>query len=87
MTPATVYVDFHNADSRGRIRLNCVGTARDLSENQIELTEGLKLTLSDGELEAEGEVQFAEGEKLWVAAIDWKALHTNREEPASTLIP
>jgi hypothetical protein len=74
MTRPTVYADFHNADPQGRVRLNCVGTIRDLAEKQITLREGLRLMLSDDELEAEGEVHFTPEESLWVAVIDWSAV-------------
>jgi len=74
MERPTVYADFHNADPSGRVRLNCVGTIRDLAEKGITLTEGLRLTLSDDELEVEGEVRFAEEERLWVAVVDWQAM-------------
>lgn len=70
----TVFADFHNADPRGRLRLNCIGTIRDLGAKRITLTEGLHLTLSDDELEVEGEVHFSEEEGLWVAVIDWDAI-------------
>jgi hypothetical protein len=72
--PPTVYADFHNADSRGHLRLNCAGTIRDLAEKQLTLSEGLRLTLSDDDLEVGGEVHFAEEEHLWVAVIDWDAV-------------
>jgi len=74
MSQPTVYADFHNADSQGRLRLNCVGTIRDLAEKRIILTEGLQLTLSDDDLEVEAAVHFAEDERLWVAVIDWNAI-------------
>jgi hypothetical protein len=74
MSRQTVYADFHNADSRGRVRLNCIGTIRDLAEKGITLREGLNLNLSDDEIEVEGEVHFAEDERLWVAVIDWNAI-------------
>ncbi len=74
MPRPTIYADFHNADAQGRVRLNCVGTIRDLDEKRITLREGLQLTLSDDELEAEGDVHFAADERLWVAVIDWKAI-------------
>jgi hypothetical protein len=69
-----VYADFHNADPEGRLRLNCVGTIRDLALQNITLQDGLSLTLHDEELEADGEVHFSPGEHLWVAAIDWEAI-------------
>ena len=34
-----VYADFQNADARGRIRLNCIGTIEDLARQKIELRE------------------------------------------------
>jgi hypothetical protein len=74
MSRPIVYADFHNADSRGRLRLNCVGTIRDLAEKRIVLEEGLRLLLSDDELEVDGEVHFAEEEHVWVAEIDWDAI-------------
>jgi len=75
MTTPTVYADFHNADSRGRIRLNCVGTIRNLAEQGITLIEGLPLRLTDeDELEANGVAHFSEEERLWVAVIDGNAI-------------
>ena len=74
MSRPTVYADFHNADSRGRLRLNCIGTIRDLAEKRIVLVEGLRLILSDDELEVDGEVHFAEEVHVWVAVIDWDAI-------------
>jgi hypothetical protein len=54
MTAPTIYADFHNADARGRLRLNCAGTVADLARTGVVLTEGLRLTFSDGELEVAG---------------------------------
>jgi hypothetical protein len=84
MPRPTIYADFHNADSRGRVRLNCAGTIRDLEEKRISLHEGLPLTLSDDDLEVEGNVQFADEEGLWVAVIDWNAIHRRGVSPATT---
>lgn len=84
MRKPKVYADFHNADSQGRLRLNCVGTVEDLSQQQVELRAGLVLTLySDDlneqgqpdELLVEGVVSFSEEEHCWVAVIDWDAIH------------
>lgn len=89
MAKAKVYADFHNADSCGRIRLNCIGTLEDLAQQQLELRDGLVLTLySDdlnekGELDellADGVVSFSSEEHCWVAAIDWAAIHHASEE-------
>ena len=78
-----VYADFHNADPHGRLRLNCVGTLEDLAHQQVELREGLLLTLyaddvdDQGQLDellVDGVVSFSEEEHCWVAAIDWAAI-------------
>jgi len=74
MTGTTVYADFHNADPSGRVRLNLHGTAEDLKRLSIELCEGLKLVLSDGELSVEGVVRFSSEEQVWVAEIDWNEI-------------
>lgn len=83
MKKPKVYADFHNADSRRRIRLNCVGTTEDLSRQRVELREGLILTLYSDDLDdngrldellVDGVVSFSEEEHCWVAAIDWDAI-------------
>jgi hypothetical protein len=83
MMKPRIYADFNNADRKGRVRLDCVGTLEDLSKQQVNLREGLILTLysddSDDqgrldELLAEGVVTFSKEENCWVAAIDWGAI-------------
>jgi hypothetical protein len=69
-----VFVDFHNADIRGRLRLNCIGTIEDLAQQQIMLCDGVCLILYSEQLEAEGVVEYSTDEHLWVAVIDWHAI-------------
>ncbi|MGL5060971.1 MAG: hypothetical protein ACRC62_13435 [Microcoleus sp.] len=69
-----IFADFHNADERGRLRLNCVGTIEDLSRLNIKLQDGQLLTLYSEELEIDGVVQYSQEESLWVAEIDWKKI-------------
>jgi hypothetical protein len=84
MVKPRVYADFHNADSQGRLRLNCIGTIEDLAEQHIDLREGLLLSLYSDDLDDKGQldelvvdgvVSFSEDEHCWVAAIDWAAIH------------
>lgn len=63
-----------NPDEQGRLRLNCIGTIEDLTEQQTELKNGQQLTLYSEDLEVDGVVQFSEEEKIWVAAIDWNQI-------------
>jgi hypothetical protein len=93
MVKPKVYADFHNADSQGRLRLNCAGTLEDLARQHINLREGLSLTLYaddlDGrgqpaELLADGTVSFSAEEQCWVAAIDWGAIrHVSEYQDSS----
>lgn len=104
MNPAgpRVYADFHNADSQGRVRLNCSGTLEDLSRQHIELRDGLRLTLYADDLDAEGQldelladgvVTYSADEHCWVASVDWSAIrHTSENRTpnapmASTRLP
>jgi hypothetical protein len=74
MNKPKVFVDFHNADTRGRLRLNCIGTIEDLAQQRIVLRDGVCLTLYSEELEVEGVVEYSTDENLWVAVIDWHAI-------------
>ena len=74
-----IFADFNNADAFGRVRLNTVGTVEDLGRLGLRLADGLRVTLHDDDLEADGEVVFSADECLWVATIDWKAVrHISR---------
>jgi hypothetical protein len=74
MCLSRVFVDFHNADEQGRLRLNCIGTIEDLARQQAELENGQQLTLYSEDLEVDGVLQFSEDEKVWVATIDWNQI-------------
>jgi hypothetical protein len=74
MSLSRVFIDFHNADEQGRLRLNCIGTIEDLARQQAELANGQQLTLYSEDLEVDGVVQFSEAEKVWVATIDWNQI-------------
>jgi hypothetical protein len=93
MTRPRVYADFQNLDDSNRLRLTCMGTLRDLERQGITLKEGLVLTFytddadDDGrpdELLADGVVHYDEGERCWVAAIDWNDLRHASDEATRT---
>lgn len=92
MANPKIYADFHNADSLGRVRLNCAGTVEDLAQQQIELREGLVLTLYADDLDqaghadellVDGAVLFSEEDHCWVASINWTAIHHASDEGRS----
>ncbi len=70
----SVFADFHNADAKGRLRLNCVGTVEDLACQKISLRDGQSLVLYSENLEVDGVAQYSKKENLWVAVIDWDAI-------------
>ena len=74
MNTLRVFTDFHNADAKGRVRLNCAGTIADLKRQGIVLRDRQPLIIYSEELEVEGIVHYSEEEKLWTAVIDWEAI-------------
>jgi hypothetical protein len=75
-----VFVDFHNADAQGRLRLNCIGTIEDLTAQKIELQAGQHLVLYSEDLEVDGIVEYSQSEHLWVVVIDWDEIREIEEE-------
>jgi hypothetical protein len=66
-----VPVDFGNRDQDGAVRLVTHGTVEHLKSHGITLSEGLAITMSDGELTAEGTCTQRQG--MWVAVVsNWK---------------
>ena len=74
MNKPKVFADFHNADAKGKVRLNCAGTVADLKRQKIVLRDGQSLIIYSEELEITGIVHYSEEEKLWTAVIDWNAI-------------
>ena len=77
MQPPRIYADFHKMDGRGRLFLTCVGTRRDLENQGIVLSEGLRLTFYQDELDVDGNpvealgvVHFDVEHDCWVAELD-----------------
>ncbi|MBL0028892.1 MAG: hypothetical protein IPO95_07445 [Rhodanobacteraceae bacterium] len=60
-----IFADFNNFDQDGFIRLNTIGTIRDLADAGIVLHEGLRLTVSDNDLKAEIQVMPPANEGVW----------------------
>ena len=99
MLRSKISADFQNADSQGRLRLNTVGTLEDLARQEVELRDGLRLTLCaedaddqgrPDELLVEGVAAFSAEERCWVAAIDWTAIRhasDHRSEQANQITP
>ncbi|NJL37106.1 MAG: hypothetical protein HC840_28040 [Leptolyngbyaceae cyanobacterium RM2_2_4] len=74
-----VFIDFHNADAQGRLRLNCIGTIEDLAFQKIELQAGQHLVLYSEDLEVDGIIEYSQSEHLWVVVIDWDEIREVEE--------
>lgn len=77
-----VYVDFHNADRDGFVRLNTNGTRDDLDRLGIVLEDGLNLVVSDLEITIEGTVCSPGAEGVWRLLVDWEKVfrtHAQRQ--------
>ena len=61
-------VDFGNADEDGAVRLVTVGTVEHLRFHSIELSDGMKITVSDGELTAGG--TCTKRDNMWVVLVE-----------------
>ena len=61
-------VDFGNRDQDGAVRLITQGTVDYLNSHGIKLSERMTITISDGELTAEGTCTHRDG--IWVALVD-----------------
>lgn len=60
-----IFADFNNRDVEGFLRLNTVGTVNDLAVQSIVLRDGLRLSVSDGDLVAEVVVRRPGSEGIW----------------------
>ena len=74
MNKLRVFADFHNADAKGRVRLNCAGTEADIKRQKIMPQDGQSLIIYNEELETAGVVHSSEEAKLWTIVIDWSAI-------------
>jgi len=69
-----LYVDFHNTTEQGTVRLNTIGTVRDLNLQGVALNDGLVVDLYSEDFEVMGTVRFTESEHSWTACFNWKDL-------------
>jgi hypothetical protein len=60
-----IFADFNNRDVDGFLRLNTVGTINDLELKSIALHDGLRLSVSDGDLVAETIIRSPGIEGVW----------------------
>ena len=86
MKRSRVFADFHNADLKGRLRLNCAGTLTDLACQKIILKDSQHLVFYSEELEVDGIVKYSKEEDLWVAVIDWDAIREVHQDVSNSSV-
>lgn len=86
MKRSRVFADFHNADLKGRLRLNCAGTLTDLACQKIILKDSQHLVFYSEELEVDGIVQYSDEENLWVAVIDWNTIREVHQDVSNSSV-
>jgi hypothetical protein len=74
-----IWVDFHNSDAIGRVRLNIVGTIESLNSLGLVLRSGLDATFYCFEREQDGEVAYSEEEHLWVGLLTGESRDLNND--------
>ena len=67
----SIYVDFQNLDTVGRVRLNTIGSIEDLNRQGTILEAGLVVRLYGDEFEVPGVVEFSPEEHTWAARFEW----------------
>lgn len=80
MDAGPIHVDFQNADTEGYVRLNTSGAVNDIARFGVRLSEGLRLRISDGEIETSGVVQVPGPEGVWRLEVDWKDIFRKHAE-------
>jgi hypothetical protein len=66
----SVFVDFHNRDTDGRVRLNTIGTMQDLNNQSVVLRDGLLIHLYSEDISLDGIVEYSPKENIWVAKLN-----------------
>ena len=60
----TIFVDFNNVDSLGRVRLNTVGSIKDIENKNVRLESNLQLVINDDDgLKALAIIEYSEKER------------------------
>lgn len=65
-----IWGDFNNQDENDLVRLDSVGSLADIKKFGTKLHNGLRVRISDGDLEADGILEFTDG--IWRAKILWE---------------
>ena len=74
-----IFADFGNSDEDGAVRLITEGTLADLKRMNIVLSEGMRIWLTDHDVEVTGNVTSRNG--VWVLAPDTKFKQVPTDAP------
>jgi hypothetical protein len=63
-----IFADFNKSgDREDSVRLTTLGTRADLERLGLTLSQGMKVTISDGEIEADAVIERAADDQAWIA--------------------
>ena len=75
-----VWADFNNRDEQGRVRLNTVGSLKDIEKHHDEIRDGTKVILNaEDDFEVEARLTF---DKVWRAIPDMTTIKYLNSEDA-----
>lgn len=78
-----IAIDFQNADADGFVRLNTVGAISTIASQGLVLSDGIEVTVTDGEIELHGVIRKPGSEGLWRVQVDMEEvfrLHAARRD-------
>lgn len=74
MMKIRLYADFNARTGDDKVVLNTVGSLADIDKHEADLTEGMKVILSDTEIEVEAQLERDRESGVWLGAPDWPTL-------------
>jgi hypothetical protein len=69
-----IHADFNNRTEEYKVRLDVMGSLRDLEQHKNQVSEGSLVLLSDQEVEVEARLEFDKVDGIWLGIPDWTTL-------------
>lgn len=66
-----LYADFNARTEDDKVVLNTVGSLADVAKHKKELNEGMRVILTDGEIELEASLERDGEHGIWLGIPDW----------------
>lgn len=69
-----IYADFNSTNEDDKVRLNTVGSIKDIEQYEGLLKNGMKVILYMEEIEVEALLEFNETIEIWLGVPDWSTI-------------